>query len=578
MKASKRAILSDTSDESFKSASASVYLEDTTSSDESTITDVPPSTTTNSNKKPSSKKPPHSKTKTAAKKIIISSKRISKSKPINKTIQQSASSTLNKSSSTVTTSQICTRSRNKPSFFITRDEERTDTTFEATTSIRLKMPTLVIHEQDLPKAVAREFTVNEDSKRKEEQTTTSENLNFISRGRLMVLNRLKALHLHVPDAVDRKSCNLLKNDIQQIQDYIDNEDIKNKYHFASILFIEEIKTEDIFNEFKRNNKLLINYPQKFYSSEEHATTNLCVPALFRADFPHSSVRPISGLRASLQIQFECDNGISTPLKPRSDIVPMHHDLNDPLFDFVRKLVEESLENHLKSPKIVANFAANNHKNEWYIFDSKGRNKLFALKLKESYDRLKKARKLSGSFTEFLYCYWNIRNHNIKDVRIVFIGGNLAVGPHTDTGHLNSSDNSVTLHMNAWNSSDYIPGNTSSGCWAEPSEYINWWNTDGYISGKLGELDCWFDKATFKFVFMQELEHVKTNVTMNAFSKQPCPKLIQKIKSHNDLDEDPDITVTPYKYVPIVRSHGKSTSKGKSISKGKSTSKGKSKKK
>ena len=73
-----------------------------------------------------------------------------------------------------------------------------------------------IYDNELPISLPREFTETEGRKRSENQLPTSENLNFISRGRLMVLNRLKALHLHVPDKICRKTCNLLNNDIQQI--------------------------------------------------------------------------------------------------------------------------------------------------------------------------------------------------------------------------------------------------------------------------------------------------------------------------------------------------------------------------
>ena len=237
-------------------------------------------------------------------------------------------------------------------------------------------------------------------------------------------------------------------------------------------------------------------------------------------------------------------------------MPMCHDFNDPLFNYIMELVQDSLEIHLKNPKVVPNFAANNYESEWYPFDSNERNKKFASKLKESYEYLKSINKMSGTFTEWMYCYWHLRDHNIKDVRIVFIGANLAIGLHTDIGHLNSSKNSVTLHLNAWNSSDYIPGNTNSGPWAEPSEKINWWNTDGFISGKFGELDCWFDKATFKFIFCQELEYVKGKVGYNAYSQTPCPALLQRIKSHNKLEGEPDVTIKGYEYVKTVRSRGK----------------------
>ena len=71
---------------------------------------------------------------------------------------------------------------------------------------------------------------------------------------------------------------------------------------------------------------MLNYPHKFYSNEEHATTNLSVPYVFRADIMHTLVPLLSGIRAALQVQFECDvkKGILPPSKPKSEIMPLCH--------------------------------------------------------------------------------------------------------------------------------------------------------------------------------------------------------------------------------------------------------------
>jgi len=558
------------SDESSQSSSSTYMQVDTesTESEESTLSPVKKPSTRKLTKKLTPRKPPHSRTKASTKnKINKSSAKskkktsIQKKKPAVSTralpfAKSNQNNSIKNRNSTMITSQITTRSMN------TRNYSRNDQTTTSTSNTDLHASSTtntsqpIPYENQLPKALIREFTKTEGRKRSEKQIPNSENYNYLSRGRLMVLNRLKALSLHIPDSKCRKTFQLLNNDIQQLQTNIDKGELKNIYQFSSVMFVEEVKTEYLLDQLKENNTLLINYGPKHYSSEEHATTNLCVPLLFRADSVHASVNLKSGLRATLQVQFECDKGIATPSKPKSEIVPMCHDFNDPLFMYVMKLVQDALEIHVKNPKTVPNFAANNHEGEWYPFDSMEKNKKFALNLKKSYEYLKGINKLSGSFTEYMYCYWNLRNHNVKDVRIVFIGGNLAIGPHTDTRHMNSSNNSVTLHLNAWNSSDYIPGNTSSGCWAAPSPSINYWNTDGFISGKFGELDCWFDKATFKFIFCQELEHVKKHVGYNAFSKAPCPALLQRIKSHNELEGDPEYDVKGYEYVKICRSRKK----------------------
>ena len=324
------------------------------------------------------------------------------------------------------------------------------------------------------------------------------------------------------------------------------------------MFIENVTSKDYYDQLIKNNSLLIDHLQKYCSCEEHATTNLSVPIVFRADTVHCSIPVKSGLSAALQVQFECDQdrGVLPPPKPTSAIMPMSHDYNDPMFDHLITLVQKSLKYHLTQPKYVHNFAANNYMNEWYIFDNKEGNEEFAIKLKLSYDYLKKKNKLSGTFTEWMYVTWHLREHNVKDVRIVFIGGHLATGPHRDTRHLRSTKNSVTLHINAWNSSDYIPGNSSEGPWVPPLDLINWWNTDGFISGKFGELDCWYDKADFRFIFEKELEHVKGKNGIHAFTKEPCKALLQKIQIYNKLDARPDYIIKRNDYKKIVRTHHK----------------------
>ena len=380
----------------------------------------------------------------------------------------------------------------------------------------------------------------------------------------MVLNRLKGLHLHRSDKQDRKAAQLLINDMQQIQNYVDNELIQNHYQFSSIMFIENIPDETIYEQIVKNNSLLLNHHHKYYSNEEHATTNLSVPYVFCADITHASVPLLSGIRAALQVQFECDfnKGILPPSKPRSEIMPMCHDINDPMFKHLMVMVEDAFAWTLKSPKVVTNFAANNYYSEWYIYDSKGGNENFAKQLKLSYDYLMKNNKLTGTFTEWMYGYWNLRTHNVKDVRIIFIGGDLATGPYTDTGHLRSSNNSVTLHLNAWNSWDYIPGNTSSGPWTKPSYKINSWNTNGFISGKFGELDCWFCKAKFKFIFGTELEYAKRNLGLDYFAEEPCAVLLNKIKRNCGIgiDEHLPLKIKANDYKPIVRGKGKKIGK------------------
>ena len=72
----------------------------------------------------------------------------------------------------------------------------------------------LINENLLPKSLPRTFTTIPNRQRVAEKLPTSDCLNFICRGRFLVLNRLKRLKLHKTDKDDRKSLHLLDNDLQ----------------------------------------------------------------------------------------------------------------------------------------------------------------------------------------------------------------------------------------------------------------------------------------------------------------------------------------------------------------------------
>ena len=422
---------------------------------------------------------------------------------------------------------------------------------------------------DLPKIMHRDFVEIPGLGRSKETHPYSDCMNYICRGRLLVLERLKALKIYKTDEEDRRSVYLRDNDAQQILNLIENNKIRSLYHFSNVMFIENIPSTEFFEDIERNNSLLINYPHKFYSSEEHATTNLCAPYVFRADTFHSTVPNARGIRASLQVQFECDydKGIKPPTKPMTGIWPMVHDFNDPLFNHLLKLTEKVIASRLKNPKEVKNFAANDFVSEWRVYDGNNGNEEFAKAIKDSYEYLRMKKKLTGTMTEWLYLYWNLNKHNAKDVRIIFIGGNIATGPHTDTGHLRSSNDSVTLHVNVWHSKEYVPGYTSSGPWVNSSEAIYWLNLKGFIEGKFGELDCWYDKAELKFIFGAELNHVRGNngLGINNWTKQPCDAIMKRLRDNIKVKKDGKIVQLNLNIVPntyVSRKKVKQTKKNK----------------
>ena len=319
------------------------------------------------------------KTKYSSKNITVHSRKkndsknkMDTSKHKNRKISATNSVEKSNASSTSIKNKITTVASNRASARL-QNKEKLKLSYQTSSStytLNSNMnPTIItlppsINENLLPTSLPREFTEIPGLKRKSKTIPKSECLNFICRGRLLVLNRLKRLHLHRTDKVEHKASHLLDSDTQQIQNYIDNELIKNHYHFSSTMFIENMLSEDFFQQIIDNNSLLINYQHKFYSSEEHATTNLSVTCVFRADTAHASIPPPSGIRAALQVQFEVDydKGISPPTKPKCEIMPMCHDHDDPLFKHIMEMVEESMDYHLKSPKEVSNFAANDYLN------------------------------------------------------------------------------------------------------------------------------------------------------------------------------------------------------------------------
>ena len=123
--------------------------------------------------------------------------------------------------------------------------------------------------------------------------------------------------------------------------------------------------EDYFQQIRKNNSLLINYCLKFCLSEEHTSTNLSVLIIFCADSVYVSIPPKYCLRAALQVQFEYDQdkGVLQPTKLTCGIIPMYHNTVDPIFQHVTNMVQNTIAYHLKSPKEVYDFAANNYKNE-----------------------------------------------------------------------------------------------------------------------------------------------------------------------------------------------------------------------
>ena len=128
---------------------------------------------------------------------------------------------------------------------------------------------------------------------------------------------------------------------------------------------------DVFlSKIQKDNALPKKHEDKHYSSEEHATANLTVPCVFLADTAHASMSPLAGIRASLQVQLEINNNkeILPPAKPRSKMMPMCHDHNDPLFEHTKEMVETSISHRLKHEKEAGSFAANDFNSAWHVFD------------------------------------------------------------------------------------------------------------------------------------------------------------------------------------------------------------------
>jgi len=85
----------------------------------------------------------------------------------------------------------------------------------------------IVNKKEFPKIMERLFIEIPGLARSKDTHPQTDCLNYICRGRLLVLERLKALNLYKIDEEDHKAVYLRDNDAQQILDKIEKNQIMN---------------------------------------------------------------------------------------------------------------------------------------------------------------------------------------------------------------------------------------------------------------------------------------------------------------------------------------------------------------
>ena len=85
-------------------------------------------------------------------------------------------------------------------------------------------------------------------------------------------------------------------------------------------------------------------------------------------------------------------------------------------------------------------------------------------LKKSYEKLRRNGRDSSSFPKYLLLDNKIDEDTLIEIRMVYTDLEHVFGPHRETSHYKSYDDFITLHMNAWVSHDYVPGDDKSVPW------------------------------------------------------------------------------------------------------------------
>ena len=84
-----------------------------------------------------------------------------------------------------------------------------------------------------------------------------------------------------------------------------------------------------------------------------------------------------------------------------------------------------------------------------------------------------------------------------DARAIMVGHDCRFGLCQDTGHLNSSEKSMTMHCSVFFTHYHEPETIETGLWLKNKVNDDALPVDigqGHVQGQFGEQEMWFDKA------------------------------------------------------------------------------------
>ena len=292
---------------------------------------------------------------------------------------------------------------------------------------------------------------------------------------------------------------------------------------------------------------------KFYSGAYHATTCMMYAVAFSAATPHASVPLESGMRISLQLQIEKQANCCYPVvwpQEYSAGIPM--DEKDPLYMLMKMNVESFLGSLLiptnRRQPISIKHGSATHWDNLKIVLKKGNKKDTNLKtgilafysaLKESKSILDNTAKkiIGGSLGHLIIDVFGVSQpENIRDLRLTYGSSSSGFRIHDDTGHTDGgSKDSITIHMNIFRTTNYIPGYHGSGPWKMSSEVVGLQyqneddsicNKNPYIDGYLGERFYRYSKSEGCFLKREEGNARDTNVWPRLPSKKLCSIILR----------------------------------------------------
>ena len=311
---------------------------------------------------------------------------------------------------------------------------------------------------------------------------------------------------------------------------------KHESPYSSIIFFLN-SNDDNLKEYVKNYEACLNHKDIEFSSESHATSCMASAEIFPAVINHMSLAPKVGFRISAQIQVERNKTYNGGSSPKEVIAPLNQDPSDPLHELIHGLVEKCLQNASKGAS-KDTFGSIGKEAMWFDYNVKkgkecekvnGTNNLHEV-MKQSMDHMGN-KKSFGSFPDFFLNVMKVEKHDTKDFRVVFVGPGVAFCPHNDTGHLHSSDSSMTIHMHLFMSKDYVSGDIK----VQPEDLLkkekSYVDAKGAWEGHLGEVECVFCKSSQKLL-IGDKKNKRKRLGKDNFMKE-CPDRVMKlIKKHN----------------------------------------------